>query len=69
MEVKDYLLNTLSHFIFTVLWWYFGYIGKHPLHGDPIPVSPSTSKDNSQYKYDKIGYLLHLLLYVFVSVH
>jgi hypothetical protein len=53
-----------------VLWWYFGYIGEKPLSGTPILVTPEISLSRKIVNsYDRVGYLLHLLLFVFVVVH
>jgi hypothetical protein len=67
--VVDYLLQVAVQLSFVGLWWYFGYIGVDSLRGQPIPVSVETTKEHSEYKYDSAGYLLHLLLFVFVSAH
>lgn len=67
---KSYLLQTFCHFAFAVLWWYFGYIGEKPLSGTPVVVTPDISINRQIVNsYDRVGYLLHLLLYVFVTVH
>ena len=67
---KSHLLQTFAPFAFAVLWWYFGYIGEKPLSGTPVLVTPEISLKRQRVdSYDRVGYLLHLLLFVFVIAH
>ena len=67
--LKDYLQQFIAHIVFAVLWWSFGYIGKEPLSGKPTLVTPEISDKRTLLQYDRVGYMLHMLLYCFVVCH
>lgn len=52
---KEWMLQTSAHFFFTVLWWYFGYIGTEPLIGKPIEVEPKYAKERLLADYERVG--------------
>lgn len=64
-----YLLQFCTHFAFTVVWWYFAHIGEKSIVGKAIIVDENSTENELVANYDRVGYLLHLLLYIFVVAH